>query len=75
VQLNVETITGEFKPGMQLLLCSDGLTEEVDDGSHRTRAGAPVECSPHRNAWMGWSSAALDGGGSDNVTVVLVRSH
>ncbi|MGN6513672.1 MAG: PP2C family protein-serine/threonine phosphatase, partial [Lysobacteraceae bacterium] len=31
-QLNVETLSGELDAGMQLLLCSDGLTEEVDDG-------------------------------------------
>src|SRR3546814_4999407 len=30
-QLNVETMSGELDTGMQLLLCSDGLTEEVDD--------------------------------------------
>src|SRR5690606_3405281 len=31
--LNVETMAGDLLPGMQLLLCSDGLTEEVDDAS------------------------------------------
>lgn len=72
-QLNVETRTGELRPGMQLLLCSDGLTEEVDDQqiaqilSHR-------ECSA-QECVDGLVAAALDGGGSDNITVVLVRRH
>jgi protein phosphatase len=69
--LKVETITGELKPGMQLLLCSDGLTEEVDDSAiarvlAQTELSAQ-ECVEHLVL------AALDGGGSDNVTVVLIR--
>jgi PPM family protein phosphatase len=72
-QLNVETMTGELRPGMQLLLCSDGLTEEVDD---RRIAGvlAQMECSAQECVDT-LVAAALDGGGSDNVTVVLVRRH
>jgi serine/threonine protein phosphatase PrpC len=69
--LKVETITGELKPGMQLLLCSDGLTEEVDD-----RAIASVLYKTDLSAQECVDQlvmAALDGGGSDNVTVVLVR--
>jgi len=69
--LNVETMTGELLPGMQLLLCSDGLTEEVDDGSI-ARVLAHTECSA-QECVDGLVAAALDGGGSDNVTVVLVR--
>jgi protein phosphatase len=69
--LNVETMTGELRPGMQLLLCSDGLTEEVDDRAiARTLAHldrSAQECADTLVA------AALDGGGSDNITVVLVR--
>ena len=69
--LKVETITGELRPGMELLLCSDGLTEEVDDatiaGVLAQKGLSAQECVEHLVL------AALDGGGSDNVTVVLVR--
>ena len=71
--LNVETLSGELAPGTQLLLCSDGLTEEVDD-SGISRVLAHTECSA-QECVDGLVAAALDGGGSDNVTVVLVRSH
>lgn len=70
-QLNVETLTGELRPGMQLLLCSDGLTEEVDD---RDIAAAlrQEDCSAQETV-DALIAAALDGGGSDNVTAILVR--
>ena len=71
--LNVETMSGELSPGMQLLLCSDGLTEEVDDRAI-ARVLAHGECSA-QECVDGLVAAALDGGGSDNVTVVLVRRH
>ncbi|HWT16951.1 MAG TPA: Stp1/IreP family PP2C-type Ser/Thr phosphatase [Patescibacteria group bacterium] len=70
--LRVETLKGTLSSGSQLLLCSDGLTEEVDDGDiarilSRTDLSAQ-ECVDHLIL------AALDGGGSDNVTVILLRS-
>lgn len=69
--LRVETLTGMLTPGSQLLLCSDGLTEEVDDGDiARVLSRADLsaqECVDHLIL------AALDGGGSDNVTVLLLR--
>jgi protein phosphatase len=71
--LNVETMTGELRPGMQLLLCSDGLTEEVDDRSI-AKVLAHNDCSA-QECVDSLVAAALDGGGSDNVTVILVRSH
>ncbi|WP_440222198.1 PP2C family protein-serine/threonine phosphatase [Dokdonella sp. MW10] len=69
--LRVETVRGEFLPGTQILLCSDGLTEEVGDAEiaailARSELSAQ-ECVDQLIL------AALDGGGSDNVTVVLVR--
>jgi protein phosphatase len=69
--LKVETISGELRPGFQILLCSDGLTEEVDDATIASLLGqgelSTQECVDHL------VSTALDGGGSDNVTVVLLR--
>jgi PPM family protein phosphatase len=70
--LEVETISGRLEPGMQLLLCSDGLTEEVGDTDiarivARTELSAQ-ECVDHL------VMAALEHGGSDNVTVVLLRA-
>ncbi|KIQ97954.1 PP2C family serine/threonine-protein phosphatase [Lysobacter sp. A03] len=71
--LNVATVAGEMLPGMQLLLCSDGLTEEVEDEQIAKvlalRDRSAQECVDTLIA------AALDGGGSDNVTAVLIRSH
>ena len=71
--LNVETLSGDLLPGMQLLLYSNGLTEEVDDHGISQVLGH-TECSA-QECVDGLVAAALDGGGSDNVTVVLVRRH
>jgi PPM family protein phosphatase len=54
----------------QVLLCSDGLTEMVDDATiASTLRGAP---SPEE-ACRALIDLALSGGGLDNVTVVLAR--
>jgi PPM family protein phosphatase len=69
-QLRVETLRGVLAPGMQLLLCSDGLTEEVDDpqiAKILSRGLSAQEAVDHLIL------AALDGGGSDNVTVLLLK--
>jgi protein phosphatase len=70
--LRVESVRGELKPGMQFLLCSDGLTEEVEDAQIAAIVGrmdlTPQECVEHLIL------AALDGGGSDNVTAILIRA-
>lgn len=69
--LNVETMAGELESGMQLLLCSDGLTEEVDD-QHIAHILAQQDRSAQECVDT-LVAAALESGGSDNVTVVLVR--
>ena len=69
--LRVETVSGALKSGYQVMLCSDGLTEEVDDdiiaGVLSRNDLTAQECVDHLVL------AALDGGGSDNVTVILLR--
>jgi serine/threonine protein phosphatase PrpC len=69
--LRVETVTGKLEPGDQILLCSDGLTEEVED-----TAIAAILCRADLSTQECVDKliiAALDGGGSDNVTAVLLR--
>ena len=65
-------LQGRLASGNQILLCSDGLTDELEDrdivahlvhnGSLQSRVDALLQ-------------AALDAGGRDNVTVVLVGSR
>lgn len=69
--LRVASTEGTLERGMQLLLCSDGLTEEVEDRAIAAILARPdlsaQECVDHLIL------AALEGGGSDNITVILVR--
>ena len=61
---------GTIRPGMQFLLCSDGLTEAVSD----TEIAQILSCSSVAQAAAErLVAAALAGGGRDNVTVVLLR--
>jgi protein phosphatase len=69
----VEVQMGEFRlvPGTLFLLCSDGLYGMMkDDGLEQiVRAGGPLDAMAAQLV-----QAALDGGGHDNITVVLVRT-
>ncbi|MDH3715768.1 MAG: protein phosphatase 2C domain-containing protein [Gammaproteobacteria bacterium] len=68
-QLEVGITTGSLAPGDSLLLCSDGLTGEVDD-SGITEIMA--DSGDEQVAVDRLIIAALENGGSDNVTVVVV---
>lgn len=71
--LKVEVMQGELRPQMQLLLCSDGLTEEVDDACiGKILAKTDISAQECVEQLV---LAALDGGGSDNITVVLLRNR
>lgn len=57
----------ELLPGDRLLLCTDGLINMVEPQTIRELLGQPAEQSVEALI-----QAALDGGGTDNVTVVLM---
>lgn len=57
------------RAGMRLLLCSDGLTKEVDDREIRRRLAAGGSAAETADGLM---DAALAAGGRDNVTVVVI---
>ena len=57
--------------GVVLLLCSDGLTKHVSDERIREHLS---EMTSARQVAEELVSEALDGGGSDNITVVVVRT-
>lgn len=70
-ELDAGPEVGQATSDMQFLLCSDGLTEALDDARiaaivSRTDLAAQ-ECVDHLLL------AALDAGGHDNITAVLVR--
>lgn len=71
-QLRIGVAQGELARGMGFLLCTDGLTDGVGNPSIAHVVGcaalAPQECVDQ--LLLG----ALDAGGQDNVTAVLVRS-
>lgn len=60
----------DFKSGDILLLCSDGLTKHVSDDAIRAILERPLGADA---ACRELVEAALAGGGSDNVTVVVAR--
>jgi protein phosphatase len=60
----------DIAPGDSLLLCSDGLTKHLKDDQIAALLTAEGDAGTACNALV---DAALAGGGSDNVTVVVAR--
>jgi serine/threonine protein phosphatase PrpC len=68
--LDIVTVRESWAASTQLLVCSDGLTEEVDDREIAAVFAsnyAPQETADHL------IHAALRAGGSDNITVVVLK--
>ena len=69
-EIQVSISEGKIKPGDKFLLCSDGLTEEVDDAKLEeliSQGFSPQEISDQMTI------AALKSGGSDNITVIVLE--
>jgi len=68
-ELTVDTVTGKLSAGQQLLLCSDGLTGELDDpeiADHLRKKGTIQEIAERL------VDSANSRGGKDNITLILV---
>lgn len=68
-ELELDVITGPAAPGDVFVICSDGLTNHLHDGEI-------LECASGRNTQAACEvmlELALERGGLDNVTVVVVR--
>ena len=63
------SVRGRFEPGQQILLCSDGLTDELSDPAIARQL---LRNSPTQNQVDSLIDAALAAGGRDNITVVLI---
>jgi protein phosphatase len=70
-ELDAAALAAPLERGMQFLLCTDGLTEELDERRIAATLArtdlAAQECVDHLLL------DALDGGGRDNLTLLLVR--
>lgn len=70
-QVTVDVINGEWQKQQRILLCSDGLTDEVDN-----QQIAQILCQSRstKEAAQQLMQAALDNGGKDNITVQVIES-
>ncbi len=70
VGVKVQARAFEMQAGDRLLLCSDGLTEMVNDDAIAAVLGAEQDPEAAAKTLL---KQALDAGGRDNVTVLIVR--
>jgi serine/threonine protein phosphatase PrpC len=68
---DIETGQSPFLPGDMLLLCSDGLTDMVDKAAITE---IMTSAASLKNIGEALIEAANNGGGKDNITVVLVKN-
>ena len=67
--VRVDIVENDWKPGQKILLCSDGLSDEVNDASIATTLSETTDSPAAVEKLL---AAALQNGGRDNVTLVLI---
>lgn len=70
--LTVDLFVQQLRPGMRLLLCSDGLWEMVRDPQIEQLLRAAPDPQAACDALI---AAANDGGGDDNITAVVIEAR
>lgn len=70
-EVRVDCIEGEWRPGQWILLCSDGLSDELDD---QNIAQILCEADSVRTAVNSLLGEALKHGGRDNITIQIIES-
>lgn len=68
--IDVDVATMNWRPGAMLLLCSDGLTDMIDNGQISERLTTEARLDSICSALIKDANAA---GGEDNITITLVR--
>ena len=68
-EIKVANKSGNFQSGDKFLLCSDGLTEEVDDDTIEQIMAQPFHPKEIADQLL---IKALENGGSDNITVLVI---
>lgn len=68
-QSEADVITGTLQAGEQLLLCTDGLTDELSDASILRELRRSADVHDQVESLV---ARALESGGRDNITVVLL---
>lgn len=70
-QIEVDTVRGSARGDYRFLLCSDGLTDEVDDARIGETIASADDVQTVADRLVGM---ALESGGSDNITVLVVET-
>jgi serine/threonine protein phosphatase PrpC len=66
--LELDKVRGQIQPGDRYLICSDGLTKYATFAILKnTLSGSPIETVSDRLIQI-----ALDGGGADNISAIVV---